>query len=551
MHPLGAARRLPEAPPTLSSQVAIAESVPPLPLKREASATRRQRLDWFDLVVLAVFVIVSVWVIALDLIQVSIHGGHFWTGADSLWGVDQFQYQSWVRAASQHGLVSNLYVLRSTPADYFQPAILISGGLTALGVPPWLSLLLWKPIAVAAVFVSLRAYVNRTLPERRARAAALVLALFFGSWTIVYGSIGPIGDMFPGFLTWGYPFGLLGLAGMVGSLLAYDRARSSERMSWMPGILGAAASSVHPWNGAMLIAAIVGAELAMVRWRRMTRAQLRLPAVTLALSALPLIYYVVLGRTDPSWHLAQQASKHSFPLWSVALELTPLAVPALLAYRKYPRTFLGAATLVWPVAALAEYIASTTSFGATPLHAVQGITLPLAILAVVGLRDIGFNRLRYSLVIGALLVLMFTVPMTFKEMRLARRMTVFRVDDNNYITTSEHRALDFLANDPHPGGVVTRVYLGELVPGMTGRRTYVGDCLWSQPACHAREGNVLSLFQGPTTPAAARRFVAYLVSQNSRFLLRDCQSKADLDKLIAPLIVSVHRFGCAAVYEVD
>jgi hypothetical protein len=136
-------------------------------------------------------------------------------------------------------------------------------------------------------------------------------------------------------------------------------------------------------------------------------------------------------------------------------------------------------------------------------------------------------------------------------MRLARRMTVFRVGDNNYIANDEHRALDYLARNPRPGGVVTRVYLGELIPGTTGRRTYVGDCLWSQPACHSREGDVLSLFEGPTTPAAAQRFVAYLVSRNARFLLEDCESKADLDKLIAPLIVSVHRFGCAKVYEVS
>jgi len=507
-------------------------------------------LQWYELTLLVVFALVSVWVVALDLWQMALHGGHFWTGADSLWGVDQFQYQSWVRASSQHVLVSNLYVLHQTPADYFQPAIVISGALTALGVPPWLSLLLWKPVAVAVAFFALRAYVNRTLVGRPARAAALALALFFGSWTIVYGSIGPIGDMFPGFLAWGYPFALLALAAMIAALLAYDRARAKEGISWLPGLLGAAASSLHPWNGALLIAAVVGAELAMVRWRRITRAQLRLPVTTLALTAIPLVYYVVLGRADPSWHLAQQASKHSFPLWSVALELTPLLVPALLAYRKYPQTFLGAATMAWPLAALAEYVLSTTQFGATPLHAVQGITAPLAILAIVGLRDVGFGRVRYSLVVGTLLVLTFTVPMTFKEMRLARRMTVFRVGDNNYITNSEHRALDYLARDPRPGGVVTRVYLGELVPGMTGRRTYVGDCLWSQPACHEREGDVLSLFQGTSTPAAAQRFVAYLVSRKARFLLSDCESSGHLDKLIAPLIVSEHRFGCATVYEV-
>lgn len=534
----------------MTSQVAIAERLPRAPLEREEPLKRaRRRLDWFELIVLLGFAFVSVWVVALDAWQVIAHG-RVWTGTDSLWGVDQFQYESWIRAASQHGLVTNLYVLRSTPADYFQPAILISGALTALGVPTWLSLLLWKPIAVAAVFFAIRAYVNRTLSGRGARAAALVVALFFGSLTIVYGSVGPIGDLFPGFLAWGYPFALLGMAGMVAGVLTYDRARSRAGISWLPGLLGAAASSVHPWNGVLLIAAVVGAELAMARGRRITRAQLTLPIATVAMTLVPILYYVLLAKADRSWHLAQTASKHSFPLWSIAVELAPLLIPALLAYRKYPRTFLGAATMVWPIAAFVLFAVSTTRFAATPVHAFQGITIPLAVLAIVGLKGIGFSRIRYSAVLGALLVAVFTIPATYKEMSLAQRMVRYRPGDNNFITKSEKHALDFIANDPHPGGVVTRTYLGELVPGVTGRNTFVGDCLWSQPACHVRQGDVLDLFQGTSSPTVARQFVAYLITKKARFLLEDCESHANLSQLIAPLIISAHHFGCASVYEV-
>jgi hypothetical protein len=524
--------------------------LPSGPLELAQRVTRRRRLDWFELAVLLVFAFVSVWVLALDLWQVIAHG-RVWAGADSLWGVDQFQYQAWIRAASQHGLVSNLYVLHSTPADYFQPAIFISGVLTALGLSPTLSLLLWKPVAVVAVFFAVRAYVNRALDGRAARGAALTLTLFFGSFTVVYGSVGTVGDLYPGFLAWGYPFALLGLAAMVAALVAYERARSKTGISWLPGLLGAAASSVHPWNGALLIAAVLGAEVVMARGRRITRARLALPIATVALTAVPLLYYVLLGKLDVSWRLAQAHSKHSFPLWSIALELAPLLVPALLAYRKYPRTFLAAATMVWPVAAFAEFLVSTTRFAATPVHAFQGITLPLGILAIAGLREIGFSRLRYSLVIGTLLVAAFTVPGTISELKVARHMVAFRPGDNNFITKSEKHALDYLARDRRPGAVVTRVYLGQLVPGMTGRRTYVGDCLWSQPDCPTRMVAVHDLFTGNTTPAAARRFVVYLVSQKARFLLQDCESDGDLGRLIAPLIVSVHHFGCASVYEVS
>ena len=62
-----------------------------------------------------------------------------------LFVTDQMTYLAWVRDASQHGLVSNLFELRGTPADFFEPLILLSGAVAALGVPPWLALMIWKP----------------------------------------------------------------------------------------------------------------------------------------------------------------------------------------------------------------------------------------------------------------------------------------------------------------------------------------------------------------------------------------------------------------------
>src|SRR5205807_436013 len=150
-------------------------------------AGRRRTLDRFELCVLFAFAAFSVWVLALDLWQVAINGRE-WTGTDGIYVVDQMQYVAWIREASHHLLASNLWVLRPTPADYFQPGIVISGGLTALGVAPWLTLLLWKPVAVVAFFFVAREYVNRSVAGVWARRATLALALFFGSFTVVYGS---------------------------------------------------------------------------------------------------------------------------------------------------------------------------------------------------------------------------------------------------------------------------------------------------------------------------------------------------------------------------
>ena len=106
-----------------------APDLPPIRL-----TPRRRGLDRFELWVLGAFAAVSVFVLAIDLWRVAFDGA-VWTGTDGVYIVDQLQYLAWIRDASHHVLVSNLFVLRDTPADYFQPAVVISGGLTALGIP--------------------------------------------------------------------------------------------------------------------------------------------------------------------------------------------------------------------------------------------------------------------------------------------------------------------------------------------------------------------------------------------------------------------------------
>ncbi len=506
---------------------------------------RRHPLDRFELGVLAAFAAVSLWVLGLDLWQV-VANGRVWTGTDGVYIVDQMQYLAWIRSASHHLLASNLFVLRSTPADYFQPAVVISGGLSALGLAPTVSLLLWKPIAVAATFFAFREYAYRTLTGLWARRIALLLALFFGSFTIVYGTFGVLGDLFPGFLSWGYDFGLLALACMVAGLLAYDHARSTGRVAWWPGLLGALASMLHPWHGELLILIVLGSEVVLRHRRPRTTQQLKLPLLTVLLTGLPLLYYVLLGRTDISWRLAQGAGIHSFSLLSILLAIAPLLAPAMLAYRQRPADFLGVATRAWPIAALAVFVGSSAGFSAAPLHAFQGITLPLAVLAVQGVRAVGWRRLPYARWTIALAVAAFTIPSTAFELGKARSLAAPTPDNANFIQRDERSALDFLAADRDPGGVLTRSYLGAAVPGKTGRRTLVGDCLWSEPNCYERVNQAQALFDGTLTPRAARSFV---VQTGAAFVLADCSTGVDLTKTLRPLIVSVHRFGCATVYE--
>jgi hypothetical protein len=515
---------------------------------RLVRAPKRRRIDRFDLGVLGVFAAVSVWVLALDLFQVVAHG-RVWTGTDGFYLVDQMQYLAWIRAASHHVLASNLFVLQGTPADYFQPAVAISGALSALGVAPWLALLLWKPVAVAAAFYAIRQYARRSLTGVWARRAALVLALFFGSFSVIYGSFGVVGDLFPGFLSWGYTFGLLAVAAMLAALVSYDRNRDSDRLRWAPALLGALSASLHPWQGELLIVILVCAEL--VNWRsgRGLPRRWQTPALTIAATGIPLLYYAILGRADLSWGLAREASKHSFSFWTIALALAPLAIPAALAYRRKTHSFLEVATRVWPVAAVAVYVVSATGVSATPLHAFEGATIPLAVLAVRGVRNLRLPRVlaERRRLLGAVAVLLATVPATAYELVSATTLVAPAAGNANFITRDERQALEYLAKNDQPGGVFARFYLGAVVPAETGRRTYVGHCLWSEPNCAPRAQLAQQVIDGTLSPAIARAIVR---DSGARFVLADCGTQADLLRTLGPVIRSVHQFGCASVYEV-
>jgi hypothetical protein len=507
-----------------------------------------RRLDRFEIALLAVFAALSLWVVALDLRQMLVHD-LVWTGTDGFFIVDQMQYLAWIQSASHHLLVGNLFVLRDTPSDYFQPAVIISGAIAALGVAPWLTLLLWKPIAVVATFLAIRAYSYRSLEGATARRAGLVLGLLFGSFSVVYGSFGIVGDMMPAWLSWGYPFGLMAVAAIVFALLGYDRARAAGRVVWVPGLLGALASALHPWQGELMILIIVAAEA--IRWREhRTLRTLRLPLLTLVLTGLPLVYYLVLGHVDLSWALARQASKHTFSFWSIALGAAPLAVVAMLGYRGRPRSFLELMSRLWPLAAVFIYFLSATELSATPLHAFDGVTIPLAVLAVAGVQRTHLaRRIPRARVVGAVAIALGTIPANAYALAIAHEFVSPTPGNANFITRDERDALAYLNKDPVAGGVLTQFYLGEVVPARTGRHTFVGDCLWSEPHCIPRSLKADALFQGSLSPQGARQFVR---QSGTRFLLFSCQvPPSRVERELRPLIQSVHRFGCATVYELD
>lgn len=501
---------------------------------------------------LALFGAFSMWVVALDVVHARANG-LVWTGTDGFFIVDQMQYLAWIQSAAHHLLASNLFVLRDTPSDYFQPAIAISGIVSALGVAPWLALLLWKPVAVLSTFLATRAVVNHCFDDIVERRAALTLGVLFGSFSVVYGAFGIVGDMMPTWLSWGYPFGLIAVAVIVFGLLRYDRSRAAARLDWVPGLLGGLASTLHPWQGETMILLVLGAELVRWRdlrlwWRSRQYHRLALPLLTVSLTGIPLLYYLLLGHLDISWTLARAASKHAFSLGSIALGAAPLAILAILGYRGRPESFLELVLRVWAPAALLIYVLSATGLSATPLHAFNGITIPLAVLAVRGVsRTPQLRSLPYGRWIGIAAIAVGVIPANAYALQSAHVFVDPTLGNANFITKDERAALNYLAHDKDPGGVMAQFYLGEVIPARTGRRTFVGDCLWSEPGCMPRSITADGLFEGQLSRAQSRAFVR---QSGARFLLKSCSSQTvDLTAILGPMVSAVRHFGCATVYE--
>jgi hypothetical protein len=513
-------------------------------IARFAGARRRPRLDRFEVLLLAVLAALSLWTLGLDLWQVAANG-RIWTGTEAVYQEDGMQSLMWIRGILEHGASPDLYVLVRTPADFFQPLLAVSAGVAALGVAPYLALLLWKPVALLAIFFAVRAYVYRTIAGRWSRRAALVLALLFG-WGHV------IGDSWIVWWTWGYPFALIALACALGALLAYSRDRAAGRVSVSAALLGALASWLHPWQGETLIVLLMGAEAVMlVRRERVAVAAL---AWTVALTALPLCYFVLLVRFDAVWRREHEAALSTYSVGHVVVGFVLLVAPALLAYRTSARGFLALTVRVWPAATVVIFALSEWQ-GSGATHALLGVTIPLSVLAVQGIRTLPWPAIRARLpdrgarslpVLAVVTVALLTIPGTIYMFEYAQKFVKPRRGNPNFIRAGESQALAYLAHDPLPGGVLARFYLGMVVPAQTGRQTYTGNCYWSEPACRYRSVTTEKLLMGELAPAAARRFVS---QTGARFVLGDCQSKS-LTFALAGLVSATHRFGCAAVYVV-
>jgi hypothetical protein len=522
---------------------------------RVDALARRLGLDRFELGVLVVLAASSLAILLPLLTR-----GRPLSGSDGFFPADQLQYFAWIRESSEHVLIGNRFDLAPGDRPFLHPGFLLSGlahAVTGISIP--LSFLLWKPLAVALTFAGALAYVRRLLPEGWQRRIALVLVLFavmpaaavvawsgWGGKPRQYTFDFISGEMWSGQYLWGYLFTAVAVFLMPLVLLAVERwrhdgARWGDRRLWLAAGGALVVMWLQPWQGATLGAILVGVE--GLRWLRGRERPAWPLLAVLAIAALPAIYYLALSVYDADWELASEANaagsqpEWSWPWWAMVLTALPLAAPALLAYRLPARSWQEQAVRIWPLAAGLVYLQPGGTF---PYHAFQGLTIPLAILAVQGAASLAW-RPRPALVVAVLAVLI--VPGYAHKIEVAAD-NIHVGADPYFIFRDEVRALDALEHDPRPGGVLAPVYSGFYVPYTTGRETYVGALSWS-PDWRRRRELADDLFEGRLHGEPARAFVR---GSRARFLFADCRDLSDLSDELRGMLESVRRFGCATVY---
>jgi hypothetical protein len=520
-------------------------------------------LDRLDTLLLGAFAAMSVTILAALATRPLAM-----TGAESGVVADQLQYFAWIREAGESVVIRNVWDIHPDGTSYFvHPGFLVAGLIHQLGLSIPLSyLILWKPVAVGVVFFGFRAYVWRTLEGRGARAAALAIALFYVSplaAALDLLAIGEldfrkelrflVGEVFPGVYVWGYLMTAIAVGLVPFVLLAAERARGGRTRYAAWAAAGALVISwLQPWEGVVVLATVAIVELIELRGRRVRVGEaLRTTGPLLVAGVLPLVYYWILERVDPAWEIAGQANRKfelGWPWYVWVIGLLPLALPAALAYRRPPRGWQDTALRVLPLAMVGEYfLISTSGLGTFPFHSLQGLSLPLAILAVAGtaeLRPAQWWRARARWVAAAIVVLL--------GLGVADRLNQIRIEIHKggqpyLLEPGEQAAFDYLEHLDRPGGVLAPIYSGLMVPYQTGRETWVGQISWT-PGYRSRVDAAEELFSGELDRDESVRLVS---RSGARFLFADCLERADLSAALRPYLASVRRFGCATVYELD
>ena len=522
-------------------------------------------------VVLACFAALSLTVV-ITIAWNSFFNDAIWSGAVGF-VLDSMQYLAWVREGSEHLFSANLFTLSPPVRDYINPALLLSSVLHLSGVSIPIAYALWVPIGIALLIWIVPKYVSSHIGRGWPFVFALALALMYklpaaevletivprkNSNALLYGGF----DSWPVYWSWGFSLTAVAVALLIFGLLRYAKERATgRRLSTALVATAIACSWLQPWQGAILIAVVVSGELLSSRFDQgaslqLSRSRLWLAASTAVAGVIPLAYYAVLGRLDQSWLAnGDQANDYvSGTSWWTPLALFgPLLMAALFACRRRPTSFSEWAIRLWPLIAILELFAiAVTGVGNTATHALKGITIPLAILAVIGARSLFQRRSPlFRIALAVFCVLVLIVPGSIVQVNRQLKEMKIEAANGYFISPGERDALNYIADSRLQGSVLGGQLYSSMVPWRSGRQVWVGHETWTpqyRERAYFAEVLLNGDLPGAVFPVDPGQFAQSL---GVRFVLVDCQhNNLRLLRQLRPYAVSIKQFGCAAVVEI-
>ena len=195
---------------------------------------------------------------------------------------------------------------------------------------------------------------------------------------------------------------------MVGALVAYDRARREHHYLWAAPSLDSWQAGCTRWQGELVILADLGSELlARARSRRagpgrsLLLPQARSPRRRCRWCITPC--RAALTRSAKLPRRSPDTTRGPGPRARRCRSCRCLCLPRRRS--RAPEGFIGLSARVWPLVSSLVWFVTKAGLGATPLApAWTGITVPLAVLAIEGVKVAGFRRFPAHRWIGALAV---------------------------------------------------------------------------------------------------------------------------------------------------